>query len=426
MVDKDKGLKEHYTGRLRNKEVKKSHSNLMSNSKLNNIPTTSLNLLENCMTISSYTTINANEKSSVINLTENFFKFVKALTTNTILKGRNYDINKKSKIYTKELNDITQLVNSLITFYNLKGHNNISIKFGSKINNKQFTDFFIIKIKNFLDNLDVFTLSDALYFNMINSSSLINSINYIFQQSNHNILKSFKIDILLGLTKAKSQFDDVDYFNALLDIKDIQIADEIKLNKNYLNILTSKATTTAYLHFINTAIKDKREPYEIKTIIDTVNKCIKEVKYYKAPFTKCLYGLTLYDKSMIINKLYLDELKLDWSSECIVLMTIIHEFAHYLYRILVDSNFFNDSDFFDGTLRINESGDYIDKLLISNTSILSLEGSDYYMEVENWNCEYNTFCENFLLANKSNSNNSNTFKFKKSIDDKRLCIFHMH
>ena len=90
------------------------------------------------------------------------------------------------------------------------------------------------------------------------------------------------------------------------------------------------------------------------------------------------------------------------SSLAIIITTIFHEFIHFLVRTLSEEN--NSNNYFlrsknrpkkKENLILNESGNYFDRLLIGKyNGFYSIE-AEYLLNLEKYNVNYKTFCENF-------------------------------
>ena len=150
------------------------------------------------------------------------------------------------------------------------------------------------------------------------------------------------------------------------------------------------------------------------------------------------YGLTLYDGTIIINRMYYGAAYTD-EFAFMILWTLLHEIMHILSRLMrKDNNFFLDTGEFTMNKKIfsDESGNYFEnKLLLSilGKKSLTVFEAKYLLKKENY--VYKTLKDfqnafiTFRKLNDSQIKRSQSFAIGKESNDNSFsikvgCYFH--
>ena len=257
----------------------------------------------------------------------------------------------------------------------------------------------------------------------------------------NELYKTYKIDFLFSLLKEKKlqkyeksksllnlEFDNsIDY--SLLKNTEL-FENAILYNANYEgkfsfhnfeNILYSSAVLNAYERALDELYGIKVKSTKIK---NELKAFISSHQIYFFELSKKFYGLTLYDGTILLNKLYKNT---DIAVNVfIIYFTLMHELMHALSRILRgDNNYLLDTGDFVKKMKIEDSGTYFDNLLLLeclNDGELTKTEAKYLLMNENYNFEnVDDFKKAFKVFRKKNAKIiNNESKYKISKDDKEI------
>ena len=122
--------------------------------------------------------------------------------------------------------------------------------------------------------------------------------------------------------------------NSITEMRDIEL-----INKKIIDFIQSPFAISYYYNIIKNrypTINITKE--EINMLLTDY---IKNNKIYLIPQNSEIYGLTLNNKIIYINKNYFDsKLEINNSSNIIIFLTIIHELAHVIIKLFCESDYF--------------------------------------------------------------------------------------
>ena len=343
---------------------------------------------------------------------------------------------------TGEENLLRQLIKSLdiFTIGTIKKKlNPLKLKFPSELNDEQFTSLFLEGIKYAKDKFK--------FENLINLRQILNKLHDIdvllgynnnkifpFLESQNKLEKIFKMDLLLSLvsdetitdmgmiqnynsltnifsqTKEYLLYDQIELFNVAKEYEDQNVNQSIYIEK-FEELLYSNTILNAYKEVIKELYKVNLEVNEIKKKLIDFRK---NHKIYFLEMPKQLYGLTLFNGTIIINSLYLNNNNKyfkDSTTYFIIFFTLMHEYMHILSRLVRgDDNFFNSTGEFLKALnlKLDESGKFFEEhflfKFLKKKSITEFE-ANYLLNKDNYIYEsVQDFGKNLLNFIKINEN----------------------
>ena len=155
----------------------------------------------------------------------------------------------------------------------------------------------------------------------------------------------------------------------------------------FKDIITSQVVLKAYEEVLEELYKVKTSKNKIKNII---NDFFKTHSIYFLPMSNRLFGMTLHNGTIVINRQYYSA---GYSVELafLILWTLLHEIMHVLSRLKrKNKNFFLDTSEFTklGNITSEESGNYFeDKLLLNvlGKKYLTFFETEYLLKKMNYN-----------------------------------------
>ena len=320
------------------------------------------------------------------------------------------------------------------------------IKFGKKMNIRNFYENFRKGINYAKSNFSKTILVILKQLLLILLGNKEDNIGDEFQlDSNVNELyKTYKIDFLFSLLKEKKlqkyeksksslnvELDNSEDYSLLKNTELFENAILYNANyegkfsfHNFENILYSSAVLNAYERALY-------ELYGINVSSTTIKKELKTFisshQIYFFDLSKKFYGLTLYDGTILLNKLYKNT---DIAVNVfIIYFTLMHELMHALSRILRgDDNYLLDTGDFVKKMKIEDSGSYFDNLLLLeclNDGELTNFEALYLLDNKNYNfATVDEFKNAFLKFKKTNADqikNENTYRISKEDKEKYFC-----
>lgn len=205
--------------------------------------------------------------------------------------------------------------------------------------------------------------------------------------SNENAIEeiqgSDKKDILNNFKESNKYkvYANPQIFENAIEYNDIQ---GIFAIKNFESLLYSKSTLSTYKELINVL-------YNKNVNISTIKKELKDLrKQHKIYFIEMpvdLFGLTMYDGTILLNDQYYDLYFRKSTDVFTVYFTLFHEYANILSRLLRGdkNNFLNTGEFTkkNNSIIITESGDFFEQKfllkVLPEKSITKLE-ADYLLK----------------------------------------------
>ena len=317
-----------------------------------------------------------------------------------------------------------------------KGINYAKMKFGENnlkalktillvlkdINGKNSDDDF--GLKSCVNNLQKIYRKDLIL-------TLLSSKNKIEEYSNSSTVEyEFKqsIDYLIYM-------DNLAFNNALLYNANNNNKTELYPFNLFKDIIFSPVILNVYREILDELYDVQTSENEIKKIIENF---LKNHSIYFLYMNSKRYGLTLYDGTIIINRMYYGAVYTD-EFAFIILWTLLHEIMHILSRLMrKDNNFFLDTGEFTMNKKIfsDESGNYFEnKLLLSilGKKSLTVFEAKYLLKKENY--VYKTLKDfqnafiTFRKLNDSQIKRSQSFAIGKESNDNSFsikvgCYFH--
>ena len=346
---------------------------------------------------------------------------------------------KKSKIYKDDdfkLEFPSHVDDSKFEELFKKGINYAKMKFGENnlkalkiillvlkdINGKNSNDDF--GLKSCVNDLQKIYRKDLIL-------TLLSSKNKIEEYSNSSTVEyEFKqsIDYLIYM-------DNLAFNNALLYNANNNNKTELYPFNLFKDIIFSPVILNVYREILDELYDVQTSENEIKKIIENF---LKNHSIYFLHMNSKRYGLTLYDGTIIINKIYYGA-AYTYEFAFIILWTLLHEIMHILSRLMrKDNNFFLDTGEFTMNKKIfsDESGNYFEnKLLLSvlGKKSLTVFEAKYLLKKENY--VYKTLKDfqnafiTFRKLNDSQIKRSQSFAIGKESNDNSFsikvgCYFH--
>ena len=246
---------------------------------------------------------------------------------------------------------------------------------------------------------------------------------------NNDILSKLKKDIIIQYLIDKGLFNnrtDINLFDSIkilngvddeefaiklfdLDFKEIELKNGKKFHLDkemIIQYLQSETIISAILKILN-KFKDEKINAEQKVLKYHAEEYINKTYFYSINLSDKCIGFTIYNKNVFLNDKYIKiafdkKNKKSMSAIAIILTTIFHEYINYLIRVLSNSN--NTNNFFLKTkylerkndkIKMNESGNFFNKLLLMQYNGLYSIDSDYLLDIKNYNIHFNLFHEGF-------------------------------
>jgi hypothetical protein len=274
----------------------------------------------------------------------------------------------------------------------------------------------------------------------------------------NDLQKIYRKDLILTLLSSKNKIEEYS--------KSSTVENKFKQSIDYLIYIDNFAFNNTLLYYANNNNKAELYPfnlfkdiifspvilkvyreildelYDVQTSENEIKKIIenflKNHSIYFLYMNSKRYGLTLYDGTIIINRIYYGAAYTD-EFAFIILWTLLHEIMHILSRLTrKDNNFFLDTGEFTMNKKIfsDESGNYFEnKLLLSvlGKKSLTVFEAKYLLKKENY--VYKTlkdFQNAFITFRKSNDSQikrSQSFAIGKESNDNSFsikigCYFH--
>jgi len=274
----------------------------------------------------------------------------------------------------------------------------------------------------------------------------------------NDLQKIYRKDLILTLLSSKNKIEEYN--------KSSTVENKFKQSIDYLIYIDNLAFSIALLYNANINNKTELYPfnlfkdiifspvilnvyreildelYDVQTTENEIKKIIenflKNHSIYFLYMNSKRYGLTLYDGTIIINRMYYGAAYTD-EFAFIILWTLLHEIMHILSRLTrKDNNFFLDTGEFTMNKKIfsDESGNYFEnKLLLSilGKKSLTVFEAKYLLKKENY--VYKTLKDfqnafiTFRKLNDSQIKRSQSFAIGKESNDNSFsikvgCYFH--
>ena len=274
----------------------------------------------------------------------------------------------------------------------------------------------------------------------------------------NDLQKIYRKDLILTLLSSKNKIEEysnsstvehefkqsIDY---LIYIDDHAFNDALLYNANnnnktelypfnlFKDIIFSPVILNVYREILDELYDVQTSENEIKKIIENF---LKNHSIYFLYMNSKRYGLTLYDGTIIINRMYYGAAYTD-EFAFIILWTLLHEIMHILSRLMrKDNNFFLDTGEFTMNKKIfsDESGNYFEnKLLLSVLGKKSLTVIEAEYLLKKGNYVYKTLKDfqnafiTFRKLNDSQIKRSQSFAIGKESNDNSFsikvgCYFH--
>ena len=258
----------------------------------------------------------------------------------------------------------------------------------------------------------------------------------------NELYKAYKIDLILNLIGKEKKLNEYGKDKTKIDFEfttseDYLLLKNTELFENAILYNTNYEKGFSFRHFeqilysspvLNAYERALYELYEIKVkstkIKNELKTFISSHQIYFFGLSKKLYGLTLYDGTILLNKLYSN---IGTSINVfIIFFNLIHELMHALSRILRgDNNYLLDTEDFVKKMKIEDSGTYFDNLLLLdclNDGELTKFEAIYLLDNKNYNFEnVDDFKKAFKVFRKKNAKIiNNESKYKISKDDKEI------
>ena len=350
---------------------------------------------------------------------------------------KNNSLNNPNSQESKE-NIIREIIQSLDTLnidLNIKTKfTPLKHKFPEELNNEQFISLFLkgieyAKNKYKFENLKNIKIILNKYHDIDVKLGYNKNKIFSFLETQNELEKIYKMDLLLSLVSDETitdihinQNDSLDaifsktkeyvlYAQKELFIHAKEYKDE-NVNKNiyikkFEELLYSKTILNTYKEVLN-------ELYNVKLSINQIKKLLidfrKSHKIYFIEMPLNLYGLTLFNGTILISNKFLDKYVNNESRSFIIFFTLFHEYTHILSRLVRgDNNFFrNTGEFLKAlNLKIGESGKYFENQFLLNflkkKSITDIE-AEYLLNKDNYiydsSEEFGNNLKNFIKNNQ--------------------------
>ena len=377
----------------------------------------------------------------------------------TIIPKKRRCFSKKNKEISFEQNNqtaIEQLINSLDDPFKkseIYKDADFKVEFPSDVDDTKFEELFkkginYAKMKFGSKNLKVLKTILLILRNINGKNS---KDDFGLKSCTNDLQKVYRKDLIFTLLYNKNKIEELG--------KSSQIEYEFKQSIDYEIYIDYLAFNNALLYNANNNNKAELYPfnlfkgiivspvilkvykevldelYDVQTTENEIKKIIenflKNHNIYFLHMNSRRYGMTLYDGTILINKIYYGTFyKAEYAF--IILWTLLQEIMHILSRLLrKDNNFLLDTDEFTRNKKIfsDESGNYFEnKLLLSvlTKKTLTLIEADYLLKKENY--AYKTLKEfqsafiAFRKLNNSQIKSSQSFAIGKESDSKSFPI----
>ena len=308
-----------------------------------------------------------------------------------------------------------------------KGINYAKMNFGEKnlkvlktillvlkdINGKNSNDEF--GLKSCVNNLQKVYRKDLMFTLLLNKNKIeelgkTGQVEYKFKRS---------IDYLIYI--------DNNAFNNTL-LYNINNKNELYPFNQFKNIINSPIILEVYREVLDELYNVQTTENEIHNIVANF---LKTHSIYFLPMNPKRYGMTLYDGTIVINRIYYGAAYTE-ENAFTILWTLLHELMHILSRLLrKDNNFFLDTGEFTKKLKIfsDESENYFENKLLPTVhkkKCLTIIEAEYLLKKENYVYktlkEFQNAFNIFRKGNKSKIQSSQTFAVGKESNDKTFSI----
>ena len=244
----------------------------------------------------------------------------------------------------------------------------------------------------------------------------------------NKLQRTFKIDLIFSLLSKEKMIE-------AFEIEDIALAENIfKAGPDYLLLINNKIFQNAMIYnkningiysftnfenllysptILNTYKEVLKELYEINISEKEIKRYFKDfIKIHDIYFIsvrKDIFGMILYDGTILINKMYYEFN--DIVNAFTIYFTLFHELTHAISRLVRgDNNYLLNTDEFtkNKKIKVEESGEYFEKrflLDILKEKKITLYEAKYLMDQNNY--KYNTieeFKNNYINFRNKNMN----------------------
>lgn len=293
----------------------------------------------------------------------------------------------ENSINSNQNNLLYSLINSLDNMNTInEPEADFELDFPSNLKEKEFVELFINGLKRAKQNFkkeNLIILKSILTEIMKMDGKRKNIFPFLLNKN--ELLKIYKMDFLLSIIaneqiiesiKSPNMKDSLENFRQLKEFilfvqKDVfEYYIEYNDNKGDMNIkkfenlLYSKSTLSTYKELIYELYGKNVELKEIK---ENLKEYRKKHKIYFIDMPNGLYGLCIYDGTILLNRIYYDSLIRDPTNVFIIFLTLFHEYAHILSRLFRgDKNYFNNTGEFTkkNNINVNESGEFFEELFL--------------------------------------------------------------
>ena len=338
-------------------------------------------------------------------------------------------------------NSLNQLIQSLDAFtidLSPKNINPIKLEFQKEINDEEFT----LLVLNGIE----YAKEKFKFDNLKNLKKILNKLHEIdielgynknkifpFLESQNKLEKAFKKDLILSLVTDET-ITDIDLNKNIND----SLKNTFSKNKEFIiyqqkemfidakeyedqnvdeNIYIRKFEDLLYSNTIlNTYKKVLEELYNIDIVVEEIKQKLIDFrmkhKIYFIEMPKQLFGLTLYDGTILLNNLYIkNKFIKDSTNYFIVFFTLFHEYTNILSRLLRgDNNYFKNTGEFtkDMNKKIEDSGKFFEETFLYNylkVKTISEIEANYLLDKQNYIYgsieEFGKDLVNFIKINKN-------------------------
>lgn len=336
----------------------------------------------------------------------------------------------------KSLNELIQSLDKVTINLSTKKNEPIKLRFPKEINDDEFVLLILKGLEYAKENFKFKNLKNLKIllnkFHEIDKNlGYNNNTIFPFLESQNALEKIYKKDILLSLVTDEtitdinlnkntqdslnnlfSQNKEFIIYNQKEMFTDIKEYNDYNVDKN---ICTKNFEDILYSNTILNIYKEVLEElYNIKVTVDEIKKQLIDFrmkhKIYFIEMPKKLYGLTLYNGTILLNNLYIKNIYIkDSTNYFIVFFTLFHEYTHILSRI-----FRGDDDYLKSTgeflkeqnKKIDESGKFFEEKFLFNflkIKTISIIEANYLLDKKNY--IYNSskeFGENLVNFIKNN------------------------
>ena len=438
MSSKTNNISENYLGKKRNISYEKKEKSLSLKdieNELSNIDTEEIDEINNLK--NKFKEKRNKLKDKINKIKEEYFEEFKE------------EIIHNQKDYSKEMDKIIKIIEDLEDSQNLKQKNNIikihillndkfhehniipNFIFGNNMSNEKFLELFKYilitinnkkskntnEIKSFFNTIGnnaLYTLLDNKVLTKIKKDLILQ---YCIDRGIYNRRTSMSTKFIIELSKGvnNSEFC-IEEFN--LDFIERKASDNsqiFKINKEKIREFLKSEAVLSTVQETLSQIKDNNLNNVQKIILQKkAEEFIDKTKFYKMKMNdddndKKIFSFTIYNGSVFLNEKYIqiandnNDMR-GLSALAIIITTIFHEFANFLARVLSNENF--NSNYFLSTKnrQINDSGDYMDSLLLGEYLGFYEIDALFLLNLNNYSDSYKLFCQKFKLNKKNNWN----------------------